>query len=81
MTDNIRDEYDKFYDRGDWKNTPQLIRLKLKVILKVLKVITKNNPQTILDAGCGTGLYSHLFSCLSYKVYGFDFSKTAIQQA
>lgn len=81
MTDKVQDKYDAFYDKDDWKHIQQITKLKLRVILKILKVLTKNNPGTVLDAGCGTGLHGLIFKDLGYQVYGFDFSKKAIQQA
>ncbi len=37
--------------------------------------------QSLLDAGCGTGLFSETFSQLGFSVTGVDFSPTAIDAA
>ncbi len=76
-----KDYYNDFYKNNDWKSYPVLTRLKLIVYIKITKSIYKKNLKTVLDAGCGKGLYASLLSRLSYKVKGFDFSETAIMEA
>ncbi len=76
-----KDYYNDFYKNNDWKNYPLLIRLKLIVYIKIAQSVYKKDIKTILDAGCGKGLYASLLNQLSYKVKGFDFSETAITEA
>ncbi len=76
-----KDYYNDFYKNNDWKNNPLLTRLKLVVYIKMAKSIFKKEIITVLDAGCGKGLYTSLLRRLSYKVKGFDFSETAISDA
>ncbi len=73
-----KDYYDDFYKNNDWKNYPLLNRLKLIVFIKIAQSFYKKDIKTVLDAGCGKGLNTVLLNHLSYKVKGFDFSKTAI---
>lgn len=81
MNDKIRETYDVFYEKNEWKNIPRITKFKIQTLLKILKTINKNYPKTVLDVGCGTGLYSHIFRNLGFQVFGFDFSKKAIEQA
>jgi len=73
-----KDYYDDFYKDNDWKNYPILNRLKLIVFIKIAQSFYKKDIKTVLDAGCGKGLNTSLLNHLSYKVKGFDFSRTAV---
>ena len=75
------DYYNDFYKNNDWKSNPLLTRLKLVVYIKIVQSFYKKEFKTVLDAGCGKGLYTSLLNNLSYKVKGFDFSKIAIAAA
>ena len=75
------DYYNDFYKNNDWKSNPLLTRLKLIVYIKIVQSFYKKEFKTVLDAGCGKGLYASLLNNLPYKVKGFDFSKIAIAAA
>lgn len=49
----------------------------------IMEILKQENPKTILDAGCGEGYYTRLFSdCLpEAKVVGLDISKDALAVA
>lgn len=49
------------------------------VIYKILKPL--NNKGKLLDAGCGDGYFLSLMRELGFDVYGFDFSRIAIDYA
>lgn len=38
-------------------------------------------PGSLLDLGCGPGLYAHQFAALGWRVSGIDFSRTSIRYA
>jgi len=73
--------YNSFYKNKDWKGISVITKYKTKVFIKITKSIFNKNIKTVVDAGCGTGLYSAILSFLGYNSFGFDFSETAIKQA
>ncbi len=81
MGENIQEKYNKFYKNNDWKNLSFITKQKILVFFKILKTVTKANFKTIIDAGCGTGIYTYLLNHIGYKAVGFDFSYTAISLA
>lgn len=78
---NKTEYYNQFYKNQDWKNNSLLVKFKLKAYLKIVSSIYDKNIRTIVDAGCGTGLHSHILKSLKYEISGFDFSETAILKA
>ena len=66
------DYYNDFYKNNDWKSNPLLTRLKLVVYIKIVQSFYKKEFKTVLDAGCGKGLYASLLNNLSYKVKCFS---------
>ena len=44
-------------------------------------MIDRDLPNTILDAGCGEGYYTHQHRCSENTVYGVDIAKEAIKKA
>ncbi len=44
-------------------------------------MIDSDLPNTILDAGCGEGYYTHQHRCAENTVYGVDIAKEAIKKA
>jgi len=73
--------YNSFYKNKDWKGISVITKYKTKVFIKISKSIFNKNIKTVVDAGCGTGLYSAILTFLGYNTFGFDFSETAIKQA
>lgn len=53
----------------------------LPLVNKLLEILKEISPNTLLDAGCGTGYYTNHFQKLINKVYGSDISKDAIKHA
>ena len=80
-TKYTRDLYNKFakkyaesVERGRFYN-------KYIELPAVEKIFSKIKGKRILDAGCGTGVYSALFSAGGAKVYGIDISDEMIKLA
>ncbi len=73
--------YNSFYNNTDWKDISVITKYKTKVFLKITNSIFKKKIKTVVDAGCGTGLYSAILTFFGYKTFGFDFSDTAIKKA
>ncbi len=73
--------YNNFYKNKDWKGISIITKFKTKVFIKISKSIFNKEIHTVVDAGCGTGLYSAILTFLGYKVFGFDFSESAINKA
>ncbi len=53
----------------------------LKRIAPLLKLIKKHKKTTILDAGCGSGVYGAFFASEGFKVTFLDISEKMIQEA
>jgi SAM-dependent methyltransferase len=81
MGEGVQTKYDDFYKDNDWKNISFITRKKTSVFLNISKVVTENKYKSVLDAGCGKGIYTFILNNSGYKAKGFDFSKTAIEQA
>jgi SAM-dependent methyltransferase len=78
---NTREFYENYYLKHSWKTSLLKIKLKAKVFLKIIRITTNIQIKKILYAGCGTGIYTKIFSDLGYECDGFDFSQTAISSA
>ena len=48
-------------------------------VLETAKQLYKAGERTLLDAGCGEGIYATLFAAVGYKVAGFDISPKSIE--
>ena len=75
--------YNKVYKKGESKHFTSFVTKGTPTdeIKEVLKELNWKN-KTVLDVGCGTGLFAHKVSKLSSKqVLGIDFSKEAIDIA
>lgn len=56
----------------------QDISLLAVTVPNILKYVSANNPQTILDAGCGSGYLTYRAAKLSKRCIGIDISKKSI---
>ena len=80
---NLKSFYNKVYKKGEEKHYTSFVTKgtttdEMKEVLKELNWKNK----TVLDVGCGTGLFAHKVSKLGPKqVLGIDFSKEAIETA
>ena len=80
---NLKSFYNKVYKKGEEKHYTSFVTKgtttdEMKEVLKELNWKNK----TVLDVGCGTGLFAHKVSKLGPKqVLGIDFSKEAIEIA
>jgi len=76
--DEIYDKYE--YYKGCYKKSPFL-----QVWVLAADIVESFDIKDIFEIGCGTGQFAHLisdtFDTSSFKYYGFDFSKVAIQIA
>jgi len=81
MGEGVKTKYDDFYKDNDWKNISFITQKKTSVFLNISKVITKKEYNSVLDAGCGKGIYTFILNNSGYKAKGFDFSEIAIEQA
>jgi len=66
--------YDRFYAVKHYGDACDFIQV-------VFDKYSKNHPETILDAGCGTGSYSIPLSLRNYEVTGIDSSSGMIEEA
>ena len=80
---NLKSFYNKVYKKGEEKHYTSFVTKgtttdEMKEVLKELNWKNK----TVLDVGCGTGLFAHKVSKLGPKqVLGIDFSKEAVEIA
>ena len=80
---NLKSFYNKVYKKGEEKHYTSFVTKgtttdEMKEVLKELNWKNK----TVLDVGCGTGLFAHKVSKLGPKhVLGIDFSQKAIEIA
>ena len=78
---NKKEYYNQFYTDRDWKNSLFITKGKIRAYLKIATSVSPKKIHRVIDAGCGTGLYSYVLKSLKYEVSGFDFSHIAIQKA
>lgn len=71
----IREEYNSFYSKKDFKEFPIAEKKFIYSIIKSNKI--KHNTR-LLDAGCGTGKYTNLFASQNINSLGIDISEKAI---
>ena len=80
---NLKSFYNKVYKKGEEKHYTSFVTKGTTTdeMKEVLKELSWKN-KTVLDVGCGTGLFAHEVSKLGPKqVLGIDFSKEAIEIA
>ena len=65
--------YDFLYTNKDYTKETNLIKIILKKYLP--------NSKSLLDLGCGTGLYSNLITKLNFNVVGVDRSSNMLSIA
>ncbi len=91
------EEYEKCYTKGDevLNNYRRLISLSpelainrarnyktCQLLMNFLKEISQDNiPKTLLDIGCGTGIFLYLAKEMEFEVYGIDQAKEAVHYA
>ena len=78
---NISAAYNEFYTSADWKENRLHTRLYIKSLLNLIRRLYKQKIFSVIDIGCGTGIYSFTFSKCGCHVYGIDFSEIAVKKA
>lgn len=73
--------YDEFYSTTDWKENHLYSRIYIKSMLRIVKKVFGISVRTVIDVGCGTGIYTYTFTNLGYKTLGVDYSDVAINKA
>ncbi|MFH1427929.1 MAG: methyltransferase domain-containing protein [Patescibacteria group bacterium] len=69
----------KIYDNRFFKNT---IKLETKSAKAVVDILLKYfQPQTVIDIGCGAGIYLKEFAKKGLKVIGYDGSPAALAES
>ena len=79
----LRTFYDEVYKKGESKHFTSFVTQGTPTdeVKEILKELSWKN-KSVLDVGCGTGLFAHKVSKLGPKqVLGIDFSKEAIEIA
>ncbi len=74
--ENQTNSWNKFWAKGTAAEKSRLSWSK-KRIIEILKPLFKNGS-TVLDAGCGSGFFSHFFSENGAEVVAIDNSETAL---
>jgi len=67
----------KIYDEKFYKNAGQIIAPSVQSVVTIL--IKYFNPKSVIDIGCGNGLYLAEFMKAGKEVLGFDGSPAAIK--
>ncbi|MDH5689847.1 MAG: class I SAM-dependent methyltransferase [Candidatus Bathyarchaeota archaeon] len=75
-----RRHYDNVYKAGIWTEE-QLDPRKLSKSGLILKKLSPQRGEILLDLGCGNGRYSKIFSLRGVSVAGLDISKLALDLA
>ena len=81
MSDTSKRYYNNFYANKDWNGISLISRFKVIVFFKILSIKYDKEVNRVIDAGCGTGLYSGILNSLGFHTFGFDFSEQAIKKA
>lgn len=75
------ENYDDFYSKTDWKQRPFYTHLYIKSFLNIIQTAYKKEIRSIMDIGCGTGIYTFVLSKEGYETTGIDYSRIAIEKA
>jgi SAM-dependent methyltransferase len=71
----LAETYDDWFKQGDG---PTVYREETSVLLRLAEEL---KPGRLLDVGCGTGLFSQIFSRLGWDVVGLDYSLGMVLKA
>lgn len=83
MNKKLTYSHNQIYEnKGVYGDKEKLIGKSSDRLEKMLKIVRnlKQEPENILDIGCGTGYFAHLLKVMypNAKVYGVDISRTAL---
>lgn len=78
---DISAAYNEFYATTDWKENKLHTRLYVKSLLNLIRRLYKQKIFSVIDIGCGTGIYTYTFSRFVPTVCGIDFSEIAVKKA
>lgn len=70
--------YDEFYKKNDFKSFPISEKYFIKSLISKFNIKSRSK---ILDIGCGSGKYTHLFTQFGMDSLGVDFSREGVERA
>lgn len=76
ITERVKEEYEKYPFPAPSDLTEDIITYAINNINNM-----KLDGKTVLDVGCGVGLYSSIFAKMGFKVKGIDVSEKSIELA
>ena len=72
-----KEEYERFYTRSDFKHFGLVDRVFIKTLVQRYQL----EGGDLLDVGCGTGWYTHLFTVYGARAWGVDVAEVGVRQA
>ena len=71
-----KEQYEQFYDRSDFKHFGRADKIFIKTLVETHSL----KGLRLLDLGCGTGYYAHLFESFGVDVVGVDIAESGVQR-